>query len=179
MPRIQEPAARRRGRPRKFVGPSHAVTLTLPDEVIAALGEIDRDLSRAVARIAQPELARAPHSPAEVARFGTSAVIVVNPTRTLEDRTGVRLIPLSDGRALISFDEAITPARLELAIRDTLEDPSLGAQDAAIFTAIADILKTARQSRNITVCQRQVIVLESTRGDRRQAVRPARRRTPR
>ena len=62
----------------------------LPEQVIDALSEIDRDLSRVVVRLAQPQLARKPHAPAELATFGRSAVIVVNPTRTLEDRTGVR-----------------------------------------------------------------------------------------
>ena len=38
----------RRGRPRKFVRPSRAVTVTLPDDVIAALQGVDVDLSRAV-----------------------------------------------------------------------------------------------------------------------------------
>jgi hypothetical protein len=166
----------RRGRPRKFLGPSRAVTLTLPEQVIDALTEIDRDLSRVVVRLAQPQLARKPHAPAELARFGSSAVIVVNPTRTLEDRTGVRLIPLSDGRALISFDPAMSTARLELTIRDGLEDRGLSAEDRKIFTAVADILKTARRSRSVTLIQRNVIVLESQRGERRRVPRPARRR---
>jgi hypothetical protein len=168
--------APRRGRPRKFLGPSRAVTLTLPEQVIDALSEIDRDLSRVVVRLAQPQLARKPHAPAELATFGRSAVIVVNPTRTLEDRTGVMLIPLSDGRALISFDPAMTTARLELTIRDVLEDRGLIAEDRRVFAAIADILKTARRSRTVTLCQRHVIVLESSRGERRRVPRPARRR---
>ncbi len=43
----------RRGRPRKFMVPSRAVTLTLPETVIAALEDVDHELSRAVVRIAQ------------------------------------------------------------------------------------------------------------------------------
>jgi hypothetical protein len=175
--RIRE-VGQRRGRPRKFIEPSRAVTLTLPEPVIAALLDIDHDLSRAVVRLAQPELARQPHPPVELASFGRNAVIVVSPTRTLEDRTGVLLIPLSDGRALISFDEPITIARLELSIRDVLEDPTLTAQDGRIFTSIADVLKAARRSRTVTLCQRNIIVLESSRGARRRVPRPVRRRVP-
>jgi hypothetical protein len=47
-----------------------------------------------------------------LATFGRRAVIVVNPTRTPERRTGVVLVPLTDGRALIAFDESMTVARL-------------------------------------------------------------------
>ena len=59
----------RRGRPRKFMGPSRAVTLTLPDYVLDALGAIDPDLSRAVVRLTQPELAKQPHPPAELVQL--------------------------------------------------------------------------------------------------------------
>jgi len=160
----------RRGRPRKFTAPSRAVTLTLPEHVLAALAALDRDLSRAVVRLTQPELAKRPHPPAEVAMFGRRGVIVVNPSRTLEERTGIVLIPLSDGRALISFDESMTVARLELLIQDALEDQELPSEDVRIFKGIEEILRTARRSGDVTLQQRHIILLESTR--------PARRRAP-
>lgn len=160
----------RRGRPRKFIAPSRAVTLTLPEHVLAALDAVDHDLSRAVVRVTQPQLAKRPHPPAEVATFGRRGVIVVNPSRTLEERTGILLVPLTDGRALISFDESMTIARLELRIQDALDDPKLPTEDARIFKSIEDILKTARRSGNVTLQQRHIIVLESNR--------PARRRAP-
>ena len=46
----------RRGRPQKFGRPSRAVTLTLPEDVIAALGRVDDDLSRAIVRVSKPLL---------------------------------------------------------------------------------------------------------------------------
>jgi len=151
----------KRGRPRKFARPSRAVTLTLPDDVIEALSKIDADLSRAVVRLAQPELAKRPHPPAELATFGRHAVIVVNPTRTLEQRTGVSLVPLSDGRALISFDEPLSVAQLELRIQDAIEDPRLSRADAAVFETIGRLLRDARHSRGVAVQQRHIIVLEN------------------
>ena len=155
--------APRRGRPRKFPAPSRAVTLTLPEELLASLGDVDADLSRAVVRVAQPEIAKGAHPPAELVSFGRCGVIVVNPTRTLEEQTGVLLIPLSDGRALISFDETITVARLELRIEDALEDDRLSTADRRIFQAIRNILKDARRSGDVTLHQRNIIVLESAR----------------
>jgi len=160
----------RRGRPRKFIAPSRAVTLTLPEDVLAALDALDHDLSRAVVRVSQPEMGKRPHPPAELVTFGRHAVIVVNPSRTLEKRTGILLVPLSDGRALISFDESMTIARLELRIQDALEDRELPENDARIFKSIEEILKTARRSGDVTLQQRYIIVLESSR--------PARRRAP-
>jgi hypothetical protein len=161
----------RRGRPRKFTAPSRAVTLTLPEPVLAALSAIDQDLSRAVVRVTQPELAKQTHPPAELATFGGRAVIVVNPSRTLERRTGILLVPLSDGRALISFDESMTIARLELQIRDVLDERGLPEADGRIFRGIETILRTARRSGKVTLHERHIIVLESS-GPRRR-MRPA------
>ena len=59
----------RRGRPHKFSRPARTVTVTLPDDVIEALGQIDADLSRAIVRLAMP-LGNRPQAPvAEVAAF--------------------------------------------------------------------------------------------------------------
>jgi hypothetical protein len=147
--------------------PSRAVTLTLPEDVIAALGAVDPDLSRAVVRVTQPEMAKGRHPAADLATFGRRAVIVVNPSRTLEERTGVVLVPLSDGRALISFDQTMTAARLELLLRDALDDRRLSEEDARIFECIEDILKDARRSNDVTLHQRSIMVLESNRPTRR------------
>jgi hypothetical protein len=139
------------------------VTVTLPEPVIGALESVDGDIGRAIVRLAQPEMGKRPHPPAEVARFGSRAVIVVNPTRTLERRTGVTLVPLPDGRALISFARSITPAHIELTIADALDDPDLEAPDRAVFTAIQEILRSARKARGLAVEQRNIIVLETER----------------
>lgn len=131
--------------------------------MIEALTSLDLDLSRAVVRLAQPMLADAPHSPAELATFGRHSVIVVSPSRTLEQRTGVELVHLPDGRALISFGQPMTIAGLELLIADALEDQALPPGDREIFEAIGGILKSGRRSTNITLLQRNIIVLERRR----------------
>ena len=107
-----------------------------------------------------PEIRKRRHAAAELATFGNRAVIVVNPTPTLERFIGVVLVPLTDGRALISFDESTTPARLELMIEDALEDRSLSRIDAEIFASIRELLKDARRSRSVTLSQRNIIVIE-------------------
>jgi hypothetical protein len=182
MPRESQLMAPRRGRPRKFARPSRAVTLTLPEDVITALSNVDPDLSRAVVRVVQPQMRRRAHPPAELCSFGSKAVIVINPSKTLEAKTGVLLIPLSDGRALISFDESLSIARLELAIRDVLDDATISAEDGGVFSALAGILRTARRSGDVSLSQRTVIVLESARPRRARvpvSTKSARRETRR
>lgn len=114
-------------------------------------------------RLAQPMLADRPHPPAELSTFGRHSVIVVKPSKTLERRTGVELVHLPDGRALISFDQAMTIAGLELLIEDALDDTSLPAADREVFDSIGSILKSARRSANVTLLQRNIIVIETRR----------------
>lgn len=175
-----EGLAPKRGRPRKFPTPSRAVTLTLPEAVIDALAAVDPDLSLAVARVAQPLIARPPHARAELAVFGRRAVIVVHPSRPLERQVGVDLVPLPDGRALISFDQAMTIPQIELTLRDAIDRGGLTTADRQTFEAIVDILASARRSRRVALRQRNIIMLEAARGGVAPATRgrpaPARRR---
>lgn len=167
--------AARRGRPRKFSGPSRPVTLTLPVETIDALAALDPDVSRAIVRLAQSE-SRRHHAAAELATYGRRAVIVVHPSRALARRTGVDLVPLPDGRALISFEESMTPDSVELRIEDALADPELARADRETCQGILEILRTARRSGDVAILRRNIIVLE---GHTRRSSSPRSSRAPR
>jgi hypothetical protein len=155
--------ASRRGRPRKFSRPSRGVTLTLPDDVIDALRSVDADLSVAVVRIAQSLVPEMSYARAELVNYGGRAVIIVPRSQVLTDRIGVELVPLTDGRALMAFDNRLSIPQLELRIGDALADASIQGNDRAMFEALADILKNARRSERVEVRQRNIIVLQSTR----------------
>ena len=137
--------------------------MTLPEHVLEALATLDPDLGRAIVRLAQPLVGDQPHPPAELATFGRHSVIVVKPSRTFERRTGIELLHLPDGRALISFERSMTIPGLELAIADALDDRGLAAEDREVFGAVAGILSSARRSNTVTLLQRHVIVLETRR----------------
>jgi hypothetical protein len=157
---------RGRGRPRKFAEPTRAITITLPESVLSTLTSVHKDISRAIVQLAGRRL-RHKHPLAELVTFGRNAVITVRPTPSLEQRADVQLVPLPDGRALISFAQARTVAEFELTLNDALEDPSLDADDRQLFEAIVRILRDARRSHTVTVQRRNIIVLESSRQRRR------------
>ena len=159
---------RPRGRPRKFAEPTRVVTLTLPESVIAGLTRIHADLGRAVAGLVGAE-PPAPRRAAELVVFGNRAVISVRPTPSLERRIGVELVPMPDGRALISFDSPHSVAELELNIQDALDDRDLPGEDRLVFEAIRDILRDARRSKDVALVRRNIIVLESVIGARRRS----------
>lgn len=154
----------RRGRPQKFGRPSRAVTLTLPEDIIEGLARLDEDLGRAVVHLAQSAVSDgAPRPDAELANYRDSAVIVTKPAGALERIPGVTLIPLPDGRALISLAEHVSVYEFELKLRDAVEEgDDIDARDRAVLLSIADILKAARSTKGIVVHQRSIIVLQST-----------------
>jgi hypothetical protein len=161
--------ARGRGRPRQFAGPSRAVTIRLPESVLSALASVHHDISSAVVHLTERRLGKNLHPLAELSVFGRNAVITIRPTPSLERRTGVQLVPLPDGRALISFAQAKTIPELELALSDALDDPGLSEDDREVFAAIVRILKDARRSHDVMLHRRNIIVLE-TNTRRRRAV---------
>jgi hypothetical protein len=166
---------RRRGRPRKFTTPSRAITLTLPEAVLQTLTGIDPDPSRAIVQLTKRKAPAQPRPPAELSVFGQRAVISIRPTRSLEQQVGLDLVPLPDGRALISFDQPTTVAELELMLYDAIQDPALKPEDRTVFEGVAKILTDARRSDDVTLLNRSIIVLESARMRRRRPAKPVER----
>ena len=166
-PSLSTALRRRRGRPRKFAAPSRAVTLTLPETVIARLSSIHQDLSRAVVALTQRQAPAAARKAAELLVFGKRAIITIRPTPSLEKHAGLQLVPLPDGRAMISFDTPKSLAEVELTLNDALDDEQLSRDDRTVYEGISAILKEARRSKTVSVQRRNIIVLESvTRGPR-------------
>lgn len=154
----------RRGRPQKFGRPSRAVTLTLPEDVIAALTAVDTDLGRAVVQMSQPlDVRAAPRPPAELSQHRDRAVIIVRSGEVLESIPGVTLVPLPDGRALISLDESLSIHEFELNLRDALAENKMSESERSLVRSIVEILTAARQTSGLVVQRRSIIVLQSTR----------------
>ena len=157
------------GRPRKYDRPSRAVTLTLPEDVVASLMSIDTDLGRAIVNLAERSGRTRPSTrKAEIATYGNHAVIVVTPVKALKQLAGVQLVPIGNGRALISLDQPHSIPQLELDVRDVIAKGNMTPRDRTTLEAIADILREARLSREVTLEERTIIVLESKRQRRPQ-----------
>ena len=150
------------GRPKKFARPSRPVTVTLPEDTLTQLATIDADLGRAIVAAVDGHHAprTRPRRLAEVARYGSHAVIVVTPVKALKRLADVELVPIGDGRALISLSHSRSIAQLELDMRDLLERSDVSPVERRTLKAIADILRSARASRSIALEERMIIVLE-------------------
>ncbi len=154
-----------RGRPMKYGRTARPVTVTLPEDVLARLGAIHNDVGQAIVTLVErraPSRAAATRS-AEVTAYGKHAVIVVTPIRALKRLPGVQLVPIGGGRALISLDAPRTIAQFELDLRDAAEVDDLSADERNALRAVADILSKSRKSRDVSVEERTIIVLETRR----------------
>ena len=155
----------RPGRPPKYGRPSRAVTMTLPEDVIRRLQAIDPDVGRAVVSVVErrtPASSRRTRS-AELSPFGSRAVILVLPRKSIRRLPGVQLVPVANGRALISLDAPESVAELELYVRDALARPDVDNGERRALKELATILTDARQSVRVAIKTRTIIVLEPKR----------------
>lgn len=74
------------------------------------------------------------------------------------------MVPLPDGRALISLDESMSIQEFELQVRDALEQSArVPTRERALLTSIVEILTVARHTKGLVVHRRSIIVLKTTR----------------
>jgi hypothetical protein len=151
----------RLGRPRKYGRPSRAVTVTLPDDILARLADIHADVGSAIVNLVERKTtARVkPLRVAELTRYGKHAVILVTPIATLRKLKGVHLVPVGDGRALISLAPTTSIPSLELQVRDALESRQHQDRDREALERLADILRRGRAAGELTSEARTIIVL--------------------
>jgi hypothetical protein len=147
------------GRPRKYGRAARAVTVTLPEDVLGRLSTINADIGTAIVHVIERKRRSRvdPVAAAEISRYGKHAVIVVTPVRALRRLKGVQLVPIGEGRALISLDSTHSVAELELQLRDAMEDSKTKRQEREALELIAEILRGARGGHRLET--RSIIVL--------------------
>jgi hypothetical protein len=169
------PRPARRGRPPKFGRPSQLIALTLPEEVLEALGALHRDPGWAIVQLVERHFGtarrqRRPTASAALAELvhvlRRGALIVVQPDAFKRLR-GVSTIPLADGRALLAFDDGRGLADLEVAILDQLEDAALPSGERAQLTQARDIVRAWRRDRGLAFRTKSIILAEGVIGEER------------
>jgi len=150
-----------RGRPSKYGRPARAVTVTLPEDILARLSAIHTDVGSAIVNLVErkTQARTSPIRPAEVTRYGNRAVIIVTPSPTLRRLRGVQLVPVGNGRALISLASSTSISSLELQVRDALERMTPRDREREGLQSLADILRRSRGPRDFTSEARTIIVL--------------------
>ena len=151
------------GRPRKYGRPAKAVTVTLPEDTLRRLAAVHADVGSAIVNVVEraAPTRMQPIAASEIAQYGNHAVIIVSPCRALKRLEGVQLVPIGDGRALISLAPSMSISALELQVRDALESGDVQPREHETLTALAGILRRGRAARGLSFQARTIIVLAS------------------
>jgi hypothetical protein len=164
---------RQRGRPLKFGRPARLLALTLPDDVVRALGRIHPDPAWAIVSLYERLARRADHPrrgrrlPVELARLSPrSALIVVDP-RTIRSVPGMSVVPVAAGRAFLAFDQGRGLADLELAVLERLQDQKSGAAVEKELRLIHRQIRDWRRLRRFRFSTRSIILVERVSRPRR------------
>jgi len=156
------------GRPRKFGRPSRSVTVTLPEDVLTRLAGIDADLGRAIVALVERRRTYVRTvKPAEISSYGSHAVIIVTPVQALKRIGGVQLVPIGNGRALISLERTQSIPGFELELVDALARGPVSELERQTLGAIVEILRQTRRSRRSVLEARTIIVFQTKRQRRR------------
>jgi hypothetical protein len=161
----------KRGRPPKFGRPARLLAVTLPDDVVEWLQDINPDPAWAIVSLFEQHHRRAParetaHPDVQLVEVGPRRALIVVPQSPFVSLPGVSVVPLSAGRAFLALEPGKGIAELELAVIDRLEEPDLDASEERILTSLRRHLRAWRVDKSLKFSARSIIVVERARRTR-------------
>ncbi len=141
------------GRPAKFDEPSHPVTMTLPDRVLALLEAIGSDRAKAVVKAVEAALGPDPdkRDPVDELRVSEDeALLVVSDSWLLRTIPWLRLVEISPGRHLLSLRSGVPVEQLEVTLEDLLDSfPDASPSERKTLLTLLDRIRTPRRNRAV------------------------------
>ena len=174
---------RGRGRPPKYGGPSKIVAVTLPQDVVAELGDIHEDLGWAIVRLVEQrrrqdktgavggKSARAKARPAagvksvasaELVSVGSGQSLIVVNSAVVRAIPGVQLIPLSETEAFLALEPGRGLADLEVTVLDHIERLRAGSRDRVVAMDLLSKLRRWRRDTTLVFHSRAIILIAGT-----------------
>jgi hypothetical protein len=158
----------KRGRPPKFGRPARLLAVTLPDDVVAWLQEINPDPAWAIVSLYEQQHRRPPtretsHPDVQLVEIGPRRALIVVPQAAFVALPGVSVVPLGAGRAFLALEPGKGIAELELAVVDRLEESGLEESEARVLTSLRRHLRDWRLDKTLKFSARSIIVVERTR----------------
>jgi hypothetical protein len=139
----------KRGRPPKFSEPGRPITVTLPQSTLDRLAAIDSDRGRAIVKAAEmafPSEEGWDGLPQLVEVAPGVCVILVGPSRYLQEIAWLRLLEMAPSRFLLIIPSGTSIDSLELAVIDRLEEVGANEQrEAAILQGLRSLIGTLRR----------------------------------
>ena len=158
----------KRGRPPKFGRPARLLAVTLPDDVVEWLQEINPDPAWAIVSLFEQQHRRPParettHPDVQLVEVGPRRALIVVQQSAFVALPGVSVVPLGAGRAFLALEPGKGIAELELAVIDRLEETELDESEARILTSLRRHLRDWRTDKALHFSTRSIIVVERAR----------------
>lgn len=142
------------GRPRKFDGPSRPVTVTLPEKTLEQLTAIDLDRAQAIVRATESVVPRnrTPDQLVEIVRVATGiGMLIVPSSKRLSRIPHLNLVEVAPSRYLITVKSGMSPAAIEVAVSDELENtPPSEQYEWAVLKKVHELLRQFRRSQKVS-----------------------------
>lgn len=151
------------GRPKKFVGASRPVTVTLPERTLVLLAKLDSDRANAVVKAVDAvtgsvECAAPLVEVVEVENG--QGIIIVGPSTFLKQIPFLRLIQVSLGRYLLVIPTGTSIDSLELALLELLQDVDI-ENDKYEHTLLSELsCCLAHQRRKKSVSKAELLLID-------------------
>jgi hypothetical protein len=154
----------RSGRPPKFREPHHPVTMTLPKRILDQLAQIDLDRARAVVKVTEAVFGtdHGRFKPVELVEMAPGkSLIVVGPSKALEQISWLKLIEISHTRYLLSVPPGTPIEALEVALRDLLQNPELSDNEyeKSILYELVNLI--GHQRRNLHLSKAEILIINT------------------
>ena len=154
----------RGGRPAKFQEPSHPVTTTLPDRVLALLSTIDEDRAAAIVKVVDALTSTSSGALPPVEEIPASAgrtLVVVSGNRLLRSIPWLSLLEIAPGRFLLSMKPGVPIEKLELTLVDLIDtNRATVPEECATLELLLERLRTPR--RNQAVAKEEILLIHKT-----------------
>ena len=155
-----------RGRPLKYGRPARLVGVTLPEDAIDELRQIDADIGRAIVLLVKA-LAGSRGSAADrpivtYEKVGRRRSLIVVDRDAVKGVPGCELIPISDDRAFLAMADGRGLPDLELAILDRLSDHTVTGRQREGLEALRRALMDCRRADDVEVESRSIFVVEKS-----------------
>jgi hypothetical protein len=153
------------------------LSLTLPEDTVAWLRSRHQDVAWAIVQLCEQELRRAkkPLPRVDLLHLPNGQALILVEASLVRHLGNVQLLPLSDGRGLLTFADGQGPADMELELADRLEQPGLSTSDIQEIGLLRTQLRDWRL-QGIRFERRSIVVASGV--PRRPTARPQPGRTP-
>ena len=152
------------GRPPKFQEPCTTITITVPDRILALLGQVDSDRAKALVKCVEAAIEPASSSSVQLVTVSkNTCALLIGPCRSLEKIPWLHLVEVAPLRFLLAVPSGTDVAAMEVALIDLIESlPAELAHEKDMLVALRHQLTLHRRQDQLS--KQEIFLLSNDLG---------------